>query len=719
MKNWKTRLCGVLAALLLLSSAAVAEGYTAGTYRADGQGKIGPVTVEVVFTQDAIERVTVVADSETPSIAAGALERIPKAVVNSQSLNVDAVAGATVTSDAILSAVAACVEQAGGDPAALQAAAAPVYEKYLTDGVYTAAAHGHHSDVHVTVTVKDNAIAGVEIGEQGESVNIADAAYARIPAAIVAHQSIGVDTVAGATYTSQAVINAVAACLQQAGGDDAAMAFSTRVEAEPWSQEEKTATYDVVVVGSGIAGVGAALSAQENGAKVALLEKLPYAGGISQTAGGGLVYPGDDGADREGIVNYLLNRTIGNQKSLMHTPNAQVSEACIRALVDNGYDALKWMESFDVGMMFLSNCGVIHYNELQADGSLQPVASLQSCAVWIEGGAVYPNVGALVMTKLVKAFTDRGGDLYLETPATGLVTDEGGAVIGVKAEGRDGRYTFNANAVILCAGGFGASEEMIAEYAPAYVGEVNTTLVGNTGDGIRMAREIGAAVYTDGYMMGGSAQSVVTDHDMMAPYNDAETPKTAVYVNPQGIRVNSEDPESYSNSTLHVNPDSRDYYWVIINEETAGQTDYLQLLQTELAAGNERFFQADTLVDLAKQIRMVPNTLIYTMDSYNALCEKGEDTDLYKSADYLHAMTEGPWYAVKAYMQYFGTVGGLVTDEHAAVLNEAGEPIPGLYAAGENSNHGVFARCYSGGESLTESWTFGRIAGIEAAALTK
>lgn len=220
-------------------------------------------------------------------------------------------------------------------------------------------------------------------------------------------------------------------------------------------------------------------------------------------------------------------------------------------------------------------------------------------------------------------------------------------------------------------------------------------------------------------MMGGSAQSVVTDHDMMAPYNDAETPKTAVYVNPQGIRVNSEDPEAYSNSTLHVNPDSRDYYWVIINEETAGQTDYLQLLQTELAAGNERFFQADTLVDLAKQIRMVPNTLIYTMDSYNRLCEQGEDTDLYKSADYLHAMTEGPWYAVKAYMQYFGTVGGLVTDEHAAVLNEAGEPIPGLYAAGENSNHGVFARCYSGGESLTESWTFGRIAGIEAAALTK
>lgn len=715
MKNWKILVCGLLAAATLCGASALAESYTPGAYRASAEGKIGPVTVEVVFTEDAIDSVAVVEHTETESIAAGAIERVPKAIVDAQSLNVDSVSGATITSDAIVAAVADCVAQAGGDAQALMAKEAVSYEKKLTDGTYTASAHGHHSDVHVTVTVADNAITAVEIGEQNETVNISDAAYARIPAAIVANQSIGVDTVAGATYTSQAVINAVADCLVQAGGENAVMAFGTKVQAEPWSQDEKTETYDVVVVGSGIAGVAAALSAQENGASVALLEKLPYVGGISQTAGGGLVYPGDDGSDREGIVNYLLNRTIGNQKGLMHTPNAQVSEACIRALVDNGYDALKWMESFDVGMMFLSNCGVIHYNEILEDGSLQTKSSVQSCAVWIEGGQAYPNVGALVMTKLVKAFTDKGGALYLETPATSLVTDESGAVVGVKADGRDGRYTFNAKAVILCAGGFGASEEMIAEYAPAYIGEVNTTLVSNTGDGIRMARDIGAAVYTDAYMMGGSAQSIVTDHDMMAPYNDAETPKSAVYVNPQGIRVNSEDPESYSNSTLHINPDSRDYYWVIINEETAGQSEYLQLLESELATGNERFFKADDLVSLAKQIRMVPNTLIYTMDNYNRMCEQGEDTDLYKSPDYLHAMTEGPWYAVKAYMQYFGTVGGVVTDEHAAVLNEAGEPIPGLYAAGENSNHGVFARCYSGGESLTEAWTFGRIAGREAA----
>ncbi|MDD3409856.1 MAG: FAD-dependent oxidoreductase [Eubacteriales bacterium] len=722
MKTWKS-LCGMLLSLCLLLSctAGLAEGaaYTAGTYTATAEGRNGAVTVEVAFSASAIESVTVTEQAETAGIADGALERIPAAIVDAQSLNVDAVSGATITSDALLTAVADCVAQAGGDVEALKQAPGAVYEKKLTDGAYTGTAHGHHSDVTVNVTVKDNAITAVEIGEQGESVNIADVAYERIPAAIVASQSIGVDAVSGATYTSQAILNAVADCLTQAGGENAVAAFSAKVPAEAWSQDEITEDYDVVVVGSGLSGIAAALSAQEGGANVLLLEKLPYVGGISQTAAGGLVYPGEEGTAAETFAERLLNRNVGNQQGWMNTPNAIVSSACVKALSENAYDALKWMESMDVGMMFMDGRPTTHYTLMNEDGSLTPTVAQLGCAIWTEQSAAAPNVGGLVLTKLAKRFTDNGGAIHLETPAKSLITDESGAVVGVKAEGVNGKYTINAKAVILCAGGFGASAEMVAEYAPAYIGEVNTTLVGNVGDGITMGKEIGAAVYQDAYMMGGSAQTIVTDADMIAPYSDHETPMTALYVNPQGVRVNSENPEPYSNSILHVNPDSRDYYWIIINQDVASQSDYINILTDELAKGNERFFTADNLFDLAKQIGMVPNTLINTMDNYNRLCAAGEDTDLFKGSDYMVAMQDGPWYAVKAYMQYFGTVGGLVTDENAAVLNEAGAVIPGLYAAGENSNHGVFARCYSGGISLTEAWTFGRIAGAQAASLLK
>lgn len=230
-------------------------------------------------------------------------------------------------------------------------------------------------------------------------------------------------------------------------------------------------------------------------------------------------------------------------------------------------------------------------------------------------------------------------------------------------------------------------------------------------------------------MMGGSAHTILSDEDMIAEYKDFVTPKTAVYVTPKGLRVNSENPDTYSNSTMHVNPDSRDYYWVIINEAVAQAHEvsssafipakevgtYKDLLESELAAGNERFFKADTLGELAKQIKIVPSTLMYTMNRYNALCAKGEDTDLFKSADYLVAMEEGPFYAVKAYMSYFGTVGGVVTNENAEVLKADGTVIPGLYAAGENSNHNLFNNAYAGAWSLGECLTFGRIAGRNAA----
>lgn len=712
MRTKKTWLSLVLALCMLLGSVTgIAQSFTATV-----DGHNGPLTVEVAYVDGKIGSIVISEHAETAGIADGALERVPKAIVDAQSLNVDTVSGATVTSQAIIAAVTDAVAQAGGDVAVFQAAAATSYEKALTAGTYRAAAHGHHSDVVIDVTVTENAITAVTVVEEGETYNIGEAAFSVIPAAIVEHQSIGLDVVAGATYTSQAILNAVADALTQAGGENAVMAFSAKVESELWSQEEIAKEYDVVVVGSGLAGISAAIAAQDGGAKVALLEKLPYFGGTSQTAAGGVVYPGDAGKNVDGFVNHLLNRYVGHLQGHMNTENTWLDEASIRVLGENAYGDIKWLEEKGLTFMYIDVTGAKHYGMADEQGKLQTMTDVQGVALMTQNGAAAPDVAAYALEKLVQDFIAKGGDLYLETPATSLITDERGAVVGVKAEGKGGKYTFSTKAVCLCAGGFGASEEMIAKYAPAYIGEVNTTISGNTGDGIAMAEAIGAAVYEDSYMMGGSAQTIVTDKDMISPYADAETPMSALYVSPQGLRLNSENPQAYSNSTLHLNPDSRDYYWVIINEEVASQNEsYKAILTAELEAGNERFFKADTVAELAKQIKMVPSMLNYTIDNYNLLCEKGEDTELFKEPQYLVAMKEGPWYAVRAYMQYFGTVGGLVTNEKTEVLNTEGAVIPGLYAAGENSNHGLFQMCYSGGLSVTECITFGRIAGRNAA----
>lgn len=725
----KKILCLALCLLLcsvLCTPAIAAPAYTAGTYTATVDGHNGKLTVEVTFTDSAIESVAVTEHAETAGIADSALNNVPAAIVVEQSLNVDTISGATVTSKAIIAGVTACVEQAGANPADLQTDIAAEYRKNLTAGTYTAAKHGHHSDVVVETVVTNDTIQSVTIVSEGESYNIADLVFETIPDAIVANQSIGLDAVTGATYTTRAVLSAVESCLMQAGGQEAVLAFSKKIPAESWSTEEIEEIYDVVVVGSGLSGMVAAMAAQDEGAKVALLEKLPYWGGISQTTFGSMVYT--DGDKSDDIYNYLMQRYIGYRQGDTYMGGDYPHVPSVTRIAEESNETIRWLEESGAKLRHKPRTGK-YYGEVQEDGSVIHRLADYAQATFDEGDAVAPDNAGMGMKRLLDHFTSNGGVLYLNTAAESLITDENGTVVGVKATGKGGKYTFNAKGVVLCAGGFGASEEMIAEIAPAYIGERNITLPSNTGDGIRMAMEIGAAIYEDQFMMGGAGHALLSDADMISEYKDCITPKSAVYVNPNGMRVNSEDPESYSNSTLHVNPDSRDYYWIIINEEVAAASEidsnlynppreigsYKDLLESELIAGNENFYKADTLGELAREIKIVPSTLMYTMNRYNKLCEKGEDTDLFKPAQYLTAMEEGPFYAAKAYMSYFGTIGGVVTDENAAVLKEDGNVIPGLYAAGENSNHNVFNNCYTGGFALGECVFFGRIAGRNAA----
>ncbi|MBQ1492877.1 MAG: FAD-binding protein, partial [Blautia sp.] len=456
------------------------------------------------------------------------------------------------------------------------------------------------------------------------------------------------------------------------------------------------------------------------------------------------------GEDKEGMTNYLMHRYNGYKQGDTYMDGEYPNPKAISTYVENVYPSLKWLETKGVAFNFYdaeeehgsgdtttdesvvegvsSYRHIVPWGEVKEDGTVETAYTWLAYAHYQEPDRE-PNVSARAMEKLFNNFTENGGTILLSTPATGLLTDESGAVVGVEAESKEAHYTIHAKSVVLCAGGYGASPEAIAEWMPTYVGETNITLPGNTGDGIRMVLSVGAVLFDDQFMMGGSGHTVITDEDLISQWRDAETPGAALIVNPFGQRVNSETPESYSNSAMHVNPDSRDYYWIIVNEDVAKSNNVLEniydensvvgtyqdMLEEQLSKGDERFFKADTIQELSKEIGIVPVNLMYTLHHYNALCDKGEDTDLFKSPENMVKMEDGPWYAVKAYMSYFGTVGGVVTDgETAAVLYEDGTPIPGLYAAGETSNHNMFNLTYLGGFSLGECLTFGRIAGTNA-----
>ena len=177
-------------------------------------------------------------------------------------------------------------------------------------GTYQGSAPGFNGDVTMEVTVDAGRILGVRVVSQNDTPEISGLAYERIPAAIVAGQTLAVDIVSGATYSSQGIINAVSAALEKSGVNIAALKKrGPAAAAAPRSSKKET--YDVVVVGAGGAGLAAAIAAQQAGARVVVLEKMPRAGG--NTIISGAAYNAADPARQASVPMNAANRAAIQQ----------------------------------------------------------------------------------------------------------------------------------------------------------------------------------------------------------------------------------------------------------------------------------------------------------------------------------------------------------------------------------------------------------------------
>ena len=203
--------------------------YTPGTYTSTQQGFLGPVTVKVTVDANKITNVDIDAPDETPTLGGEAAKTMAAAALEANSAEVDGVAGATYTSNAVKAGLADCLAQAkaGG-------AAGGIY----TPGTYEASAQGCLSAVKVTVTVDESKITNVDIDASGETPSLGGAAAETLAQAILDANSADVDSVTGSTMTSEAVKTAVADCLAQARGEKA-----------PQAEGMKAGTYNTVCKG--------------------------------------------------------------------------------------------------------------------------------------------------------------------------------------------------------------------------------------------------------------------------------------------------------------------------------------------------------------------------------------------------------------------------------------------------------------------------------------
>ena len=561
--------------------------------------------------------------------------------------------------------------------------------------VYEATTPGHNAPITVAVTVSGDRIEKVEVPVENETIGVGKVAIDRMTQRIVDEQSLAVDVVTGASITSRAILRGAEEALKDSGLDLEAL------KAAPEKPAAEDAEYDcdVVVVGGGGAGLASAISAQQNGANVIVMEKLDILGGSTNVSEGALnaVDPERQGAQGiEDSVGKFIKQTYEGGHGVGDLE--LISYLCM-----NSMDAVRWLES--IGVEFKDEIGT-------ATGAL-----------WQRSH--YPSTpsGNSYIRVFEKYIAEHEGITVLNgTTATGITTDESGAVTGVVGTAKDGSaVTVKANSVILATGGFGANKALLKEYNTGVWAHVDVTALGctnlalsATGAGIEMATAIGADV---------TGMSDIQIHPCGTPgtglmENIRTSGRNRIFVNIYGDRFVNEGAARDTLAQAIFDQDEQTYY-VVVNSVRYPSRDFVDnngaTIENMVAQGS--VIEADTIAELAEKIGADPEKLQASVDNYNAIV-RGELEDplgfvANNKADV--EMTEGPWYACKKVPTVHHTMGGLKINDKTEVLNTEGSVIPNLFACGEVTG-GIHGSNRLGGNAIADCMTYGKLAGEMAAA---
>lgn len=592
-------------------------------------------------------------------------------------------------------------------------------------GDFTATAKGFGGDVSVTLTLTDGAITGCTAEGKDETQGVGSQAIAKMPGAIAESGSIAVDGVSGATITSTAIQEAAAAALTAAGlnPDD----YKTAVEKDA-AAEDSTVDADVVVVGAGGAGMTAAITAAAEGKSVVILESQSMVGGNSVRATGGMnagktVYQDENEfgesagvektlktaaekyADNETIT--ALAKTVSEQWAAYQAnptgyfDSVELMELdtmiggkgindpeLVETLCANSADAIDWLDEHGITLHNVSSFGGASVKRIH-----RPVNA--------EGKTV--SVGSYMIPLLQENCEKAGVKMMLDTTATEILTDANGAAVGVKATGASGEtVTVNAKAVVLATGGFGANLDMVVKYKPELKGFMTTNAPGIQGQGIEMAQAIGAA-------------TVDMDQIQIHPTVEANTAALiteglrgdgAILINEEGQRFIDEVGTRDVVSAAEI-AQTGSYSWLVVDQAMA---DASSVIQGYIKKGYT--VTGATYEELGKAMGVDAAAFAETMEKWNGYVEAKNDPDFGRTS-FANPLNTAPYYAVKVTAGVHHTMGGLKINANTEVLNEKGEVIPGLFAAGEVTG-GVHGANRLGGNAVADFTVFGRIAGAAA-----
>lgn len=536
------------------------------------------------------------------------------------------------------------------------------------DGAFTTRAMGHETWVYVTTQFSGNQITQCSVVSHRETNGIGSYACARIPAAIVEHQSINVPNVRGCSITSQAIKTAVEEAITLSGRnvDD----YSTEIS-KVVTDEHRDITSDVVVVGAGTAGLMAALRMLEQGLSVALIEKLDIPGGSASMTTGALRVAGsqrlanwDTTGSLEGQWNMDLEAMVESCKSRI-PEGRDVSNGELpftRATYSVSGLMADWLDSIGVGFM--------------TQGSYEGAASY-GAAVQVAPGMYCGGAGYLTMFLADRIANNPNAQIVYGTTVTDLIQDEEGSYVGVNAQCDDGgTLTATAQAVCLCTGGFAKNVDMLKEYCPDYADFFFNCCSGSTGEGILMGLEAGSPMAClDRYM---PAYLATAQSGVELAFIGSTAP--GLFVNVRGENLGSA--VSHENGeAVKLDENNEDTFYYVFDDSSAAKARH-DLTYGMDAYGvifdREEAVHYDSVSDAVDALGL--QALLDAIEANNqAALEATPGT--WGAPVYIETR-EGIW-VLPVTPNFYKTSAGLTIDIDARLLDADGNAIPGLYAAGD------------------------------------
>ena len=541
---------------------------------------------------------------------------------------------------------------------------------------YTGKDKGYLGDVEVAVDISNNTLNSIEVTNHEDTAAIAEPAFEKLGKKMIDTQSVDIDSMAGATFSSEGFINAVKEAVDKSGASLKALEAK-----ETKKSVAKMLRTDIIVIGGGGAGLSAAVEAREQGADVILVEKMPILGGNTLYATGGMNASGTKYQSMKDSPELHFKDTMKGG----HNVN---DESLVMTMVEKSAEAVDWLMERGAD---LSNVG-------RAGG-----ASVDRIHRPTGGDKVGPNM----MAALEKRAKEIGVDIRTSAEAIEIVTGRDNKIRGIIVEEQGSVFSIKAKAVVLATGGFGANAEMFARLNPALEGFGSTNHPGATGDAFELITQFDPAMID---------MDKIQTHPTVVPVKNKMITEGvrgagAILVNRDAKRFIDELQTRDVVSKAELKQEGQTAYLIF----DQGVREYLKAIEGYAKMG--LLTQADSIKELAGKIDLDPTTLDGTIERYNKFASSGKDNDFGRTS-MKAVFNKAPYYAVEVGPAVHHTMGGVKIDTKAQVYSDNGDVIEGLFAAGEVTG-GVHGGNRLGGNAITDITVFGRIAGDSAAEFIK